>query len=249
MTTSGNGPSSRMLPASTKGTFSLHALVHDPARQLPALDRLADAAQPADRVDRAEMVLVPLIGRKSLVERDAETRAVERLLDVVRRQGIAGEEHVDEAVANQLGNQFAPAGVDHGRSQDGEHLVARRTRLAHGRRDLANAHRLRPLARYRAGHELEQFVLAHLGFRRQHANAATPHDDAIPAFGRPSSARTGRAAARIRPRSRSPFPDLRHRSSRRRVAPACESSWSSRSRRGTRRPCRRKRFGNRPHVP
>ena len=61
-----------------------------------------DAAEPADGVDRPQVVLVALLGRQAAVERDAQAGAVERLLDVVRGQGVAGEEHVEVAEADQL---------------------------------------------------------------------------------------------------------------------------------------------------
>ena len=95
--TSGSGPSSRMQPASTNGTSSLTHSYMMPLLSTPVLDGRADAAQPADRVDGPQVVLVAVLDRHAAVERDAQAGAVEGLLDVVRGQGVAGEEDVEIA--------------------------------------------------------------------------------------------------------------------------------------------------------
>ena len=59
----------------------------------------------------------PSIARAAL-HVDAERGAVERLLDVVDRERVAGEQHVDVAAANQIAEVGAAAGVDDDRPGD-----------------------------------------------------------------------------------------------------------------------------------
>ena len=56
--------------------------------------------------------------------RDAQARAEERLLDVVRGQRIAGEEHVDEAVPDEMAQVVAAARVHDGRAGDDQDFSA-----------------------------------------------------------------------------------------------------------------------------
>ena len=66
----------------------------------------------------------PSLGRQPALERDAQAGAVERLLDVVRGQGVAGEEDVQVAGADQPADVLAAAGVDDRRAEHREDLLA-----------------------------------------------------------------------------------------------------------------------------
>jgi hypothetical protein len=75
--------------------------VHDAAGQHPGADGLADRSRGADRVDRADVVLVAVRHTGALGEVDAEGRAEQRGLDVVGGQCVAGEQDVDVAGPHQ----------------------------------------------------------------------------------------------------------------------------------------------------
>ena len=125
MITSGSGPSSRMLPASRKSTpWRTHSYMM-PRGEHAAFDRLADPAGAANAVDRAQVMFVARLGQVAAIEIDAQAGAEEGLLDVVRGQGVAGEEHVDIAHADELLEELAAAGVHDGRPADQQRLAAR----------------------------------------------------------------------------------------------------------------------------
>ena len=91
-----------MLPASRKSTpWRTHSYMM-PEREHAAFDRRADAAGAANAVDRPQVMLVARLGQAAAVEIDAQAGAEQGLLDVVGGQGVAGEEHVDVAHADQL---------------------------------------------------------------------------------------------------------------------------------------------------
>ncbi len=102
----------------------------------------------------------------------------ERLLDVVRGQGVAGEQDVEIALADQLADVLDAAGVDDGGAEDGEDLLARILGAFHGGGDLAHRHALGLFAGNGAGHELEQ-VLPRRGLRGKHAQPGATRDDAV----------------------------------------------------------------------
>ncbi len=97
-----------------------------PEVSTPGLDGLADAAGAADAVDRPQMMLVPRFGQIAALQVHAQAGAEQRLLDVVRGQGVAGEQHVDVAAANQLAQVLAAAGVHDRRAADQQRLAAAR---------------------------------------------------------------------------------------------------------------------------
>src|SRR5262249_7133577 len=80
----------------------LDALEHDAALEGAFLDGRLDAAEPADLVDGAQVMLMPFLGGQAAIEPYAEAGAEERLLDVVSRQGVAGKEEIEKAEADQL---------------------------------------------------------------------------------------------------------------------------------------------------
>ncbi len=69
-------------------------------------------------------MLVAGLGDAGVVEVDAEAGAEERLLDVVRGQGIAGEELVNKSSADELAEGGAAAGVDDSRTADDKRFTA-----------------------------------------------------------------------------------------------------------------------------
>ena len=99
--TSGSGPSSRMLPASRKSTLCFTHSYMMPLLSTPASTACADAAEAADAVDRPQVMLVAGFDDVAAVEAHAEAGAEQGLLDVVRGQGVAGEQPVDVAAADQ----------------------------------------------------------------------------------------------------------------------------------------------------
>ncbi len=77
-----------------------HAVVHDSRLQDALVNCLADATAAPNRVDRSEMVLVASLHNVATFQVHAQTCAVERLLDVVRGQGVSGVQAVDVASTN-----------------------------------------------------------------------------------------------------------------------------------------------------
>ena len=210
-----------------------------PDRRTPASTAAADPAQPPDRVDGPQVVLVAVLGRLALVQRDPQARAVEGLLDVVGRQGVAGEEGLDPPVADQLGDVPGRAGVDDRRAADEEHLLAGLARVA--RIDSATPARLTAL-----GFSLETFepmkpkrVSPRAAVRPAATrHAGMPDDDRQARSSRRSSPRTAPTGPPGRRRSRSPSPGRPRRPSARRGGPA-SADWSCcRTPRGRPRRCR-----------
>ena len=99
-------------------------LVEEAGGQHALLHRLADAAAAADAVDGAQMMLVAAFDRLALGQVDAQRSVEEGRLDVVDRDGVAAEDHVDPAARDQLGEGRGRTGVHHGRSEDGDDLLA-----------------------------------------------------------------------------------------------------------------------------
>ena len=60
-----------------------------------------DATQPANGIDGPQVVLVPFLRRQPALQRYPQAGAVQGGLDVMRGQRVAGEQHVQEAVADQ----------------------------------------------------------------------------------------------------------------------------------------------------
>src|SRR5205823_5049519 len=89
----------------------LHAFIHNAALQLPALDRTANAAEATDAIDGPQMVLVAGFENVAAIQPHAETRAEQRLLNIVRRQGIAGKQSVNVAAADERRDMLDAAGV------------------------------------------------------------------------------------------------------------------------------------------
>ena len=71
-------------------------------------------------------MLVAGFGDARVGQVHAQAGAEQRLLDVVRGQGVAGEQLVDVAAANQLAQRGAAAGVDDRRPADEQRLAAAR---------------------------------------------------------------------------------------------------------------------------
>ena len=98
---------------------------------------------------------VAALDRCAGFEIDAERGAEERQLGIVDGEGVAGEQHVDPAAANQLGEVGRAAGVHDDRAGDEDDAAAGRPRFAHQRRDAADAGLDAALRRDFVGHEGE----------------------------------------------------------------------------------------------
>src|SRR5262249_38315839 len=101
---------------------------------------------------------------------------VQRILDVVRRQGVAGEEDVDVATLDEAAKVLAGAGVDDGRPGDEEVLLPGTTALVHPDRRLANGSPARTLTRHGAAHESKCWQRRSRTFERNDPNAPVAHD-------------------------------------------------------------------------
>ncbi len=154
------------------------ALIHDTTFQQPLIHRGPDAAGAAHGVDGAQVVFVALLGRQAVLQRHAQTGAVQRLLDVVRRQGIASEQYVQIALADQPTDELDAAGVDDGGTEHRQDLLASGPGAAHGPGDFADGDALGLFAGNGAGHELEQ-VLPGGGRIGEDTQALPADDDAV----------------------------------------------------------------------
>ena len=180
--TSGSGPSSRTEPTSTNGLPAVTIACITPAVEHALLDRGRDRPAAADRVDGPDVVLVAVLDALAVREVDAERGAVQRRLDVVGGERVAGEQHVDVAGLHQRDHRRGRAGVHDGGPGDPQDLAALPLHLAHLLGDLAHQQRLRLLAGHLRVHELERLlvrlVLAH---REHHLDAARAADDPVAA--------------------------------------------------------------------
>src|SRR5687768_10759141 len=100
-------------------------------------------------------MLVSGFGDASVDEVDAETGAEKRLLDVVGRERVAGEEQGDVAAANQLAHGRSAAGVDDCRAADDQRLLAFTTIVHEVACDFADECALGLFGGYAARHESE----------------------------------------------------------------------------------------------
>src|SRR5262249_11259943 len=125
----------------------LDARIHDAGREQAGFDRLTDAAYRADPVDRAQVVFVTGVRGLPAIQGHPKRSPVQRILDVVRRQGVAGEEDVDVATLDEAAKVLAGAGVDDGWPGDEEVLLPGTTALVHPDRRLANGSPARTLTR------------------------------------------------------------------------------------------------------
>ena len=122
-----------------------------------------------------------VLDRFAVRHRDAQAGAVEGLLDVVGRQGVAREQHLNPSVPDQTGDMTGRAGVHDRRPAHQQDLLP----LGAGRADrvdhASDADRLGLLARDVRVHETEQADLAR-PLDRQHAHARVTDDDRHPDF-------------------------------------------------------------------
>jgi len=109
-------------------------------------------------IDRPQVMFVPFLRRQAALQRDAEAGSVESMLDVVGGQGVAGEQHIEIAGADQLDDVLDAARMHHGRTEHREDLVAGLAAAAHGSGDLAHGHALGLFAGDRAGHEFKKIL-------------------------------------------------------------------------------------------
>ena len=115
---------------------------------------------------------------RALGDRHAERRAQHVRLHVVGGEAVAGEQHVDPAVAHQPSDVGRSAGVHDRRAADRQQLAAVVLRGTDALHDLLDEQRLRLLRRHVGVHELE---VAHVARprRRVHPDAVEADDDLV----------------------------------------------------------------------
>ena len=121
---------------------------------------------------------MPRLGQDAAIEIYAQARAEEGLLDVVRGQGVAGQEQVDIAHADDLFEELAAAGVHDGGTGDDRRASARSTVFGKLPGNLADGHVLWFFGRNVAAHELEGLRPPRSLFRKD-AYARVADDDAV----------------------------------------------------------------------
>ena len=136
--------------------FLAHTLVHHALAEDAFGHGRRDAAGRADRIDRAHMVLVPFLGHRPFAQINAERRAVERVLNVVRGERVAGKEQVHVTPGDQFLQMLSGTGVNDGRPADDQDFSTGPFCLAKLFRHLANDCALGLLARDAARHEFER---------------------------------------------------------------------------------------------
>ena len=121
-------------------------------------------------------MLVAGFGDVAAFEMHAQAGAEQRLLDVVRGQRVAGEQHVDVAVADELAKVRHAAGMHDGRSADEQSLAAACASAEQLVGDLPDGHALGLFGRDGAVHELERLPLGRRTLLGKHAHTAVPND-------------------------------------------------------------------------
>src|SRR5439155_15862384 len=101
----------------------LHTFVHRPRPQLPPPHALEDRPPRPNPVDGPKVVGMAIDGPGGGLDGDAEAGPVEVDLDVVHGEAVAGEEHIDVAVAHEMCERGRRAGVHDGRPDSGEDLA------------------------------------------------------------------------------------------------------------------------------
>ncbi len=154
------------------------ARMHDAAPEDPSPDRPADAAAAADGVDRAHVVVVPVLRRDAARQVHAQRRAEQRRLDVVRGQPVAAEQPLHIARLDQALKERPAAGVDEGRPRHDEDLAPGAPLCPHGLGDAGDQPGLGFFRGDRAGHELEDVLLAR-ALKRRHPHPFCSADDPL----------------------------------------------------------------------
>jgi len=132
-----------------------HAGVHDAVTQHACLDGGGNGSCRGDRVDRPHVIAVAAADRPAAAVH-AQRRARERLLDVVDGDGVAAEERVHVAVADEPGEDVTSARMQHRRADHPHDVSPTPALLAEDRRDPGVVHRL--LAAHLRAHELELVI-------------------------------------------------------------------------------------------
>ena len=156
----------------------LDALVHDALFEDTGFDGLAQRSGGADGVDGGHVIAVSAGDGLAVVQGDAERGSEQDAFDIVGADGVAAEQDLDVAVANELGQQRTGAAVHDGRAGDDEDLAAAGADVAHLAGDLLDDEALGMLGADVAAHEAEDFALAR-ALGRQDADAFVADDDEL----------------------------------------------------------------------
>ena len=172
----------RPVVAHAAGEHVIHAvadaLVHHARGEHALLDRRPQAARSADGVDGPHVVAVAPLDRFAGVEVHAERGPKERLLDVVNRQGVTGQQHIDESGTDQLLEVGRSARMNDDGTGDDDDPSARGLYLAHHRRDTRHADLDAALGGDLGGHEREAVPIPLLKFRH-HAHTGYAAHNAV----------------------------------------------------------------------
>ena len=118
------------------------ALVHDAGLQHALVDGRGNRTRTADAIDRPQVVLVSCVGKAAFFNVHSQAGAEQRLLDVVSGQRVAGKQLVDVAVAQQLADESAAAGVHDRRAAHQQRLAGTLAVLEQLPGDLSGSPRL-----------------------------------------------------------------------------------------------------------
>ena len=158
----------------------LHHCVHHAAGEDAIVDGLLDRAGRADRVDRADVVLVTMRDTHADGEVDPERRPEQRGLDVMRGECVAAEQHVHPALLDERDHRHRRAGVHDGGAGHPKDAAAVVLHLTHSGGDLSHEQRLWLLARHSRCHELEvAFDCLVLARWQHHLDAARSAHDLV----------------------------------------------------------------------
>ena len=141
-------------------------------------DRLAEPAHAADDVDRAHVVFVASFDRDPDIEIDTERGSEERVLDIVHRQRVPGQQPVHPALAHQLAQIAAAAAVHDHRPGDHHDPTTGCFHLTHHLDDPRHPHLHTSLGGHVVGHEGEAEPVTLLELRR-HPDSVHPANNQI----------------------------------------------------------------------
>ncbi len=156
---------------------AFHQLVHDPAFEHAGIDSRSERSVSPDLVDRADVVLVTVLGRDALRQIDPKRRSEHVRLDVVGRDAVAREQRIDVPSADEGADIGRGPRMHYGRARNPQDAPPRFFDRAHLVGDLLHQQRLRLLAGDVGRHERERLARALRPLRRSDLDPETTHHD------------------------------------------------------------------------